>query len=154
MNCNKKLKSTHSKAKTRWWRLVLIWGFIFTFGIINFGCDKEDEINDIDEYYVKYEISSSTIYSGGKLNVTINTENNTNTTIIINKNTTWETVIGPVQKGFNATLKAISPTETYNQLRLYATIYVSKNGSPFALKEIDGSDTPRDSVQINYTIDY
>ena len=29
-----------------------------------------------------------------------------------------------------------------------------KNNSPFALKKSDGSDTPRDSVQINYTIDY
>ena len=75
-------------------------------------------------------------------------------TLTINKNAPWETVIGPVQKGFNATLKANSPTETYNQLRLYAHIYVSKNSSPFALKKSDGSDTPRDSVQINYTIDY
>jgi hypothetical protein len=103
---------------------------------------------------VKYKVSSTTIYSGAKLDVTINTENNQNITLIVNQGTQWETVIGPVQKGFNATLKAIATGETYNQLRLYSEIHVNKNDSPFALKEIDGSDTPRDSVQISYTIDY
>ena len=72
-------------------------------------------------------------------------------TLTINQNALWETIIGPVQKGFNATLKVSSQ---YYDLKLYTNIYVSKNDSPFALKKIDGSDTPRDSVQISYTIDY
>ncbi|MEK0338407.1 MAG: hypothetical protein QQN41_13335, partial [Nitrosopumilus sp.] len=67
MNYDNELKLTHSKSKTQWWRMGLIWGFIFTFGIINFGCDKENEEIVSDEYYVKYEVNSSTIYVGGKL---------------------------------------------------------------------------------------
>lgn len=157
MNCNKELNLTQSKSKAQWWRMGLIWGVIVTFGFINSGCNKDnEEMGELvsDEYYVKYEVNSTTIYTGGKLDVTINTEKNNNTTIIIDKRTLWETVIGPVQKGFNATIKITSPTATSNQLRLYTNIYVSKNGSPFALKKNDGSDTPRDSVQLNYTIDY
>lgn len=154
MNYDKKFNLKHSKSKTQWLRKGLIWGFIFTFGIINFSCDNESEIIDLDEYYVKYEVNSSTIYSGGKLNVTLSSETNENMSITINKRQKWEVVIGPVQKGFNATLNVNSPTETYNQLRLYTNISVSKNGSPFALKKSDGSNERRDSVQLNYTIDY
>ena len=154
MNYNKELNLTHSKSKAQWWRKGLIWGFIVTIGIISFGCDSENEIIDLDEYYVKYEVNSSTIYSGGKLDVTINKETNEDMTIIINKRQKWEVVIGPVKKDFNATLKVKSKSTDYNHLRLYTNIYVSKNDSPFALKESDGSDTPRDAVQINYAIDY
>ncbi|MBO9620005.1 MAG: hypothetical protein J7539_13335 [Niabella sp.] len=108
----------------------------------------------IDEYYVKYEVNSSTIYSGVKLNATITDEKNNTKTIIIDARSSWGTIIGPVKKGFKATLNVTCPTETYGQLRLYTQISVSKNSSPFALKKIDGSDTPRNSVQIDYTIDY
>jgi hypothetical protein len=154
MKCFKELDLTHSKSKAQWCRRGLIWVFIVTFGIINFGCNNRNKISDIDEYYVKYEVNSTTIYIGDKLNVTLNTEKNTNMTLTIDQRILWETVIGPVQKGFNATLSVNSASETYNQLRLYTNIYVSKNSSPFALKKNDGSDTPRNSVQINYTIDY
>lgn len=157
MNCDKELNLTHSKFKAQWWRRGLILGFIAIFGILNFGCDDSDDGNATsvpDEYYVKYEVNSSTIYTGGKLNVTINTEKNTLMTISINTRTQWEAVIGPVQKGFNATLDVIKAGAADSQLQLYTQISVSKNGSPFALKRIDGSDTPRNSVQINYTIDY
>lgn len=126
-------------------KIVLL--VILAFGVINFGCEEDDE------YYVKYEVDSFTIYSGGKLDVTINTENNTNTTVTINTRTPLETVIGPVQKGFNASLK-VESQETDNHLALDASISVSKNDSPFALKESDGSVFHRYSVQINYTIDF
>ena len=33
-------------------------------------------------------------------------------------------------------------------------IYVSKNNSPFAIKQSDGSEIDRNYVQISYTIDY
>ena len=153
MNNNKKIQLN---TKTQWLRIALSWMFLMTIGTINYSCDNKCD-NDIvphDVYYVKYEVKSSTIYTGGKLDVIINTENNKDMTLIINKNALWETVIGPVQKGFNASLDVSSPTETYNKLKLYTNIYVSKNDSPFALKKSDGSDTPRDFVKINYTIDY
>jgi len=150
MNCDSELNLSQSKSKSQWWRIGLIWGLIITIGTSSIGCSKEDK----DEYYIKYEVNSSTIYTGGKLNVTISTENNNNTTIDINTRTTWETVIGPVKKGFTATLQVTKGGSPDSQLKLYTQISVSKNGSPFALKKIDGSDTPRNSAQINYAIDY
>jgi len=138
---------------------LCVWSIILIFGFICIGCENGNDngndngTDDSDEYYVKYNINSSTIYSGGKLNVIISSEKN-NVNIVINQRTSWETIIGPVKKGFNATLKVTADGETYNRLTLYTQISVSKNGSPFALKKIDGSDTPRNSVQINYIIDY
>ena len=139
------------KLNSKWWSVSLTLVFVITIGIIISSCNKE---SDNDEYYVKYEVNSSTIYTGGKLDVLIKTENNENLSLIINKNALWETIIGPVHKGFNASMKVSSPTETYNKLKLYTNIYVSKNDSPFALKKSNGSDIPRDSVEINYTIDF
>jgi hypothetical protein len=153
IKCNKELDLTHSKSKAQCWQTGLIWVFIVTFGIINFGCDKKNEKSVIDQYYVKYEVNSYTIYSAEKLSVTISNEID-KMTIIIDKKQLWETVIGPVQKGFIATLNVVSQSGTAGHTSLYTNIYVSKNGSPFALKKNDGSDTPRESVQINYTINY
>lgn len=152
---NKIFKRIHSESKVQWLRMGFIWGFILAFSIINIGCNKKDaDIKVPDEYYIKYEVSSNTIYYGGKLDVTINSETNKPVTITINQRTLWETLIGPVQKGFNATLNVTAIGQTHDKLKLYTNIYVSKNGSPFALKKIDGSDTPRDNVSVNYTIDY
>ena len=154
MNHEEKSNPTRSKAKAQWWRKLLVWGFIVTIGISIISCKKENGNNVTDEYYVKYEVNSTTIYFGGKLDVTLNSETNETMTITIDQRTLWETVIGPVQKGFNATLKVSATGETHDKLRLYTNIYVSKNDSPFALKKSDGSDTPRDSVDLSYTIDY
>ena len=150
MNCDKELNLSQSKSKAKLWRIGLIWGLIIAFGISNIGCNKEN----LDEYYIKYEVNSFTIYYGGKLNVTISSENNNNMTIEINTRSPWETVIGPVKKGFNATLQVNKTGSASSDLKLYTQISVSKNGDPFALKKIDGSDTPRNYAQINYAIDY
>jgi hypothetical protein len=152
MNCDKKLSLTHSKFKPQRWRIGLIWGLIIAVGIIYSGCSKKDETSK-DEYYVKYEVNSSTIYIG-KLNVVINAENNQNKSITINSQTPWETVIGPVKKGFESNLSVSEIGSNYGHLTLYTQISVSKNSSPFALKKIDNSDVPRTSAQINYTIDF
>ena len=149
MNRFKEVKLIHSKSNSPWWRKGLIWGLIVAFGIINSGCNKNE---DLGEYYVKYVVNSSSPYIG-KLNVIINTEKNENSTFIINKSSQWETTIGPVQKGFNAKLEVVDSTGTYI-LSLYTEIQVSKGGSPFAIKEMYGSDDPGESVQISYTIDY
>jgi hypothetical protein len=141
------------KSKSPWWQKGLMIGIIFTLGLMSLGCNKENEENNSDEYYVTYELSSSTIYYGGKLDVVISTDNNISETFVVNQRQNWEVIIGPVQKGFKASLSANATGNTYNHLRLYTNIYVSKNGSPFALKKSNGSDEPRDAVQINYTID-
>ena len=94
------------------------------------------------------------MYSGGKLDLTINTEENKGLTLVINQRALHETIIGPVRKGFNASMDVMAQGNTHNKLKLYTNIYVSKNGSPFALKKSDGSDDPRDFVQLSYIIDY
>jgi len=149
-----KRNSSCPKTKGQWWNEILVWGVIVFIGITILGCEKENGTNNSDEYYVKYEVNSTTIYSQSKQSVTISAEDNKDLIFTVEQGTDWETVIGPVKKGFTATLKVVAITETYNKLRLYTSIYVSKNDSPFALKVNDGSDTPRDSVQISYTIDY
>jgi hypothetical protein len=120
------------------------------------SCKKEKGADKTDEYYIKYEVNSTTTYGGniGKLDVTLNSETNTPMAFTINQRMLSETVIGPVKKGFNATLKVNAIGNTYNLLKLYTNIYVSKNGGPFALKKIDGSDIPRENVSVSYVIDY
>ena len=141
-----------SQFKFKWRRLGIIWGFIFTLGVANWGCCKDDIKSD--EYYVKYEVNSSTIYIGGKLDVQLTAENNQYTTLQLPTRTPSEVIIGPVKKGFRASLKVSEVGNNYGHLRLYTQISVSKNDSPFALKGLDGSDEPRTSVEISYTIDY
>jgi len=51
---------------------ITILSIIFVFSFINYGC------NNTDEYYVRYEVDSSTIYSGVKLDVTIKDEDENN----------------------------------------------------------------------------
>jgi hypothetical protein len=152
MKCYKELNFTHSKSKSQRWRLGLFWGLIIGVGIIYSGCSKKAEINN-DEYYVKYDVNSTTIYIG-KLNVVINAENNQSQNFTINSNAPWEVVIGPVKKGFESNLSVSEIGSNYGHLTIYPQISVSKNSSPFALKQNDNSDIPRSSAQISYTIDY
>lgn len=148
MNIYKKYISITRKRKFR-----AITGVILFITLFSVSCKTNNEdIND--EYYVKYEVESKTIYYGGKLDVTLNTETNELTTMIIDQRKVFETVVGPVKKGFNAKLNVLAKGTTHNQLKLKANIYVSKNNSPFANKKSDLGDQPRDSLQINYTIDF
>ena len=78
---------------------------------------RRQSINIFGHFY-KYEVNSSTIYSGGKLDVTINTEKNENKTITINQRNLWETIIGPVPKGFNASMRVEATGETYDKLKI------------------------------------
>lgn len=163
MNRDKELKLAHSVSKAQRWHMGLIWGFIFAFGIINFGCEN-GETDDADEYYVKYEVNSSTSKYSDELDVLI-TESNKNTAFKIEPRTEWETVIGPVQKSFIAIIE-VSPTEVpYEHISVYRAIHVSKNGGPFALKAFAESDiqfmptdtlltNPDYTVELDHIIDY
>ena len=149
MNRNK--ISTSYKPEWRFRRFIVF--FIIIIGISNFSCSKKAETNN-DQYYVKYEVNSSSIYFGGTLNVVLRAENNQNKFFTISTRTPWETTIGPVKKGFSASLSVNEIEPNYGHLILKTKISVNKNGSPFALKQSDESTTPRTSVQINYTINY
>jgi hypothetical protein len=96
---------------------------------IQFSC-KKSQVKDV--YYVRYEIESQTIYTGGKLNVQISNENG-NLPLVINQRQSWETTIGPVSKGFKATLNVTKQgwdgISAENHLKLYLRIQVSKNNT-------------------------
>lgn len=123
-------------------------------GLLFYGCDR-DNIFDNDEYYVKYSLTSTTIYYGGKLDVNINTGTGSQL-LNVSQRTNWETTIGPVKKGFNSSLNIKKQDwdgkATENHLTLTAKIELSKNGSPFYMVKIDDSSTPRATCEIKYVI--
>ncbi len=130
---------------------LLIGALLLLIGILNYGCEKES-----DEYYVKYKIDSSTTDLGKGIKIHITTEDET-LLLFIDENTYWETIIGPVSKGFKAELwmSHIAPTD---QLQKYGEIQVSKNDSPFVMKAIQGYNSSKTvistSVDLEYTIDF
>lgn len=116
---------------------------LFTFS----SCTKSDPT----EYYVKYSIDSDTYQIGGNLEVFITDENNIQQEYLVTQNNLSEFTIGPVLESFEASLLARDASNA-NQLRLYARIYVSRNGEPFVIKSRDESETIRNYVSIDYTI--
>ncbi len=116
------------------------------------GCTRNEENND--EYYIKYEVNSATIYSNGKLKVGYLNENNQTISLEIPTKSKWEINVGPVKKGYKASMTVNELTENYNRLSLNAQISSSKNNSPFAIKKQDNDNTPRKSLIIEYTVDY
>jgi hypothetical protein len=164
------MKSTENNKKThaKYPFVLLTYAkfivFVLWLSYGNLGCNKDDTTNDTttnntpqtfpDTYYVKYIVRGSTIYSGSKMNKQFTTEKNNNMSIVIDQNSTKSTTIGPVSKGFKATLSIVAIGNTHDKLKLYTEIQVSKNNDPFAVKAINNSDTPRDEVTLNYTIDY
>jgi len=110
-----------------------------------------------DEYYVKYMLNSTSIYSGQNLLVDISKEDGSNLpTIIVPVRQDWETTIGPVKRGFKARLTATKSgwngITVENHLKIYLQIHISKNDGPFALKELNGSDSPRATATAEHTI--
>lgn len=149
MNSRKEIKSPRSRYKVQGWIKLFICVFIVAIGIVNFGCQCDCE-EAADEYYVKYEVISTTANNAYTLHATVNNEKNNDVSFNFAASSQWETIIGPVQKGFNASLDVSAPTTIIFHLK----IYVSKNDSPFAIKANDSSETFRTSGQLSYTIDY
>jgi hypothetical protein len=115
-----------------------------------FGCKKE---NDKDEYYVQYEVITSTINNATQLHVFINAED-TNLYTVINPRSPYIARIGPVKKGFKAWIGVSNDDLADSALRLAAQISVSKNNGPFELKKVDENNAPRETWSASYTIDF
>lgn len=120
--------------------------FLLLFALFLFGCQAES-----DEYYVKYSINSDHYQFGGKLELFLNDADG-QLELLVNTNELVETIIGPVPYGFNAEM--LARDEDGDNKKLYAEILVSKNGGPFTLKAIDGSDVARSFVTLEYEIDF
>lgn len=84
-----------SFTKISWSYKISIIGIIIIIGYSTLSCEKEPA----SEYYVKYEVNSSTIYQNGKLDMTRRTEENEDLTLVVNQRTLHEIIIGPIQRG-------------------------------------------------------
>lgn len=116
------------------------------------GCEKESDLLT-GEYFVKYQVNSSTIFNDQLLHVTISTESNPSTTFTVEAGKLTEFVVGPVQAGFEATLEVSAASETLNQLKLHTGIWVGRDGRSFSMKKKDRSDEARDYVLLSHTVD-
>ena len=120
-------------------------------GIILSGCEKESTVENNDEYYVKYNVNSHTIYSVSRT-ARIKSENNSNIDFTFN-NSQWEMTVGPVQQGFRSSINARYDTsQTLAQTYIDVEIHVSKNNGPFALKANNNSTDVRMSASTSYTL--
>ncbi len=113
-------------------------------------CPEHEEVKD--QYYVKYVVESSTIYSVSRI-AEINSADNTTMDFTFGDRK-WEVIIGPVEKNFQATLDAsYNTSQSLAQTYIDVEIYVSKNDSPFAIKTSNISENVRMSASTSYTID-
>jgi len=152
MNLHTHFNQATMKAISFSFKLVLC---TILIGLSTISCDKDDEP---DVYYVKYKMESSTPYTGGELSVVFTSDKGNDEQVLINPNTSWETTIGPVEKGFTAEIYIVNRKGT-EAMQIYSEIDVSKNGSPFAIKAYEGQVTPRVnrstlSTGTKYTIDF
>ena len=144
-------KLTHSNSKVQWWRMGLIMGLIFTFGIINFGCEKCEEC-DPDEYYIKYWVGVQA--NSYKVPIDIEIINEYGDKVSYSDTDSWNITLGSVEKDFTATLWVEFNQDFLGGATLIANIQVSKNDGPFVVKASGESAVENDPVQIDYTIDF
>ena len=127
---------------------ILFLGFFFV------SCDSDSDDEFKDEYYVKYEFSSSRYYyekHPPELSVELASEKSGNERFRLTVGQSMETTIGPVKKGFDANIRVFNAG---GSRILKASISVSKNSSPFALKMRDDTDVKRDAMNLSYKIDF
>lgn len=126
--------------------VLLLCGTIFS------GCQKEDE----DEYFVKYIVQTSNANTEGYATVVFYNEYSKEYDVKISQNQSWQIVIGPVHKGYQARVRVINTTGT-SGLHVYSEIDVSKNASPFAFKTSDGPQAENvwvNTSDLKHTINY
>ncbi len=123
------------------------------------ACNKKSTATS-DEYYVKYVIDGrSSIQQNSPTGLKIILINETKAAVEYTRSSRGvnEFTIGPVQKGFNASLTGTNMCPVVNSCPtlMDLQIFVSKNSGPFVLKREDvNSATYRSSVQITHEIDF
>lgn len=111
------------------------------FTACNKDKNKTENSTSIDRYYVRYEVSVSSVYTG-TLHVNVNTENGIKTFEVSSK--LFSETFGPVDYGFQTSVSASFGGYSGT---LSSSIYVCKNNDPFVLKATGGSTA-------EYTIDF
>jgi len=132
--------------------ILLLFGTSVLIGCDNSASSVEIE-EDLDEYYVRYEVKSSSIYHGGTLDVTVNDDQGKPASFTINSRQDWEIIFGPVETGFEATLSVAAAGDSQSNLTIKTSIHVSKNNSPFALKVHNVSHEAWKGIYIRFKIE-
>jgi hypothetical protein len=121
-------------------------------------CSKKNSASE-NEYYVKYVIdgrSSIQQNSPTGLKVTLINEGKVAVDYIRPSRGSNEFTIGPVKKGFIASLAGLNMCPVTNSCYTFMDlqIFISQNNGPFVLKKEDvNSATYRNTAQITYTIE-
>ena len=121
---------------------------ILALGMFNFGCDKCE--CDTDEFYIQYAVGVLSIDSGEVIDIFYRDDNNE--TITLSTDTAFSIVLGPVEKGFTASLSAVTGREIGNTT-LIVNILVAKNDGPFISKRYAEMVTSG-IMGTEYTIDF
>jgi hypothetical protein len=122
------------------------------------GCSKKSSTSE-NEYYVKYVIdgkSSIQQNSPTGLKITLINEGKVAVDYIRPSRGSNEFTIGPVKKGFTASLTGLNMCPATNSCPtlMDLQIFVSQNNGPFVLKKEDiNSATYRSNTQISHTIE-
>lgn len=129
--------------------------YFYLFTILSLSCTKSEKNAEI-QYYIKYEVngkvSPQTATSNG-LKITLNTEYNNTVDYIASSSifTTNEYIVGPVSKGFTATLK-VKNNAVNNYMKPVIRIYIGENNKYFYVKKEDSATSIVDSALISYKI--
>lgn len=126
---------------------VLLYALIYLSGCRSSDID--------DEYFVKYILDSDNYFNGhiDDFKVVIKSASD-NDQYIIKQNDGLERLVGPVKKGFKASLNIRPLDGTQSSTVIKGEIHVSKNGDDFSLKMRNYNDEFGDDFNVEYTIDY
>ena len=124
--------------------------------VFMFSCSKSDDTNPKDTkpnndetkdfYYVRYNVGVSTSHIPTTY-ITVNTDMGINEFEAVK---TFEETFGPVSKGFNAEIDVVA--EGAGWAETTASIHVSKNNGPFALKAYKSVSSSK--INLSYKIDF
>ena len=117
------------------------------------SCKKSNTDEPGDEIYIKYKFEMSTL-AGRTENIIIDYNDEYEKNKQTETKSNFETTIGPVSKGFRASISARDkyPLQFEYHLKLNLKIFVSKNNSPFAEKAVNESADPRTSASLSYIV--
>lgn len=117
----------------------------FVLVLLGMASCSDDKDSKDDAYYVKYKWTYSSAYGGiivvGKA---VYVDANGDVQTVEGVRGGWEVTIGPVKKGFEASLSIEAPSGTYTP---ETTIEVCKGSEPFALQA-------RGVFGVSYKINY
>lgn len=119
---------------------------------MSLSCCSDDEEASGGTYYIKYEMSASSIYSRVKKTITVQTDEGVKEYNTISN--TWEATFGPVSKPFTAFCNCTLTNDegyVWDNTNLHCRIYVSRNAEPFVIKAEDSGSKP---ITLSYKIDF